>query len=198
MIGLDWINANGKIVAWILVQGFGFDDSDLNIGKVGDYNIGTMSRKGKEERFLITEIGYDDEVFRWNKGDFTSGFNFVLQLSNKYIRFIHTESVAGRIKANKKHVRFNEDKTKFGIPISKVKDIIIQLPIGKFDGYEEYYSEEEEAYVYEDYTKWGKLIGTYNITPLRPSRKWIKTSGKDGKDIIANEFCSTESCSITN
>ena len=196
MLGLGKTKVDGKIIAWILIQGFGFDDSDLSIGKIGDLNVGTMKRKGNQERFLITDIDYDDSTFRWNSKDFSTGFNFTLQVSKSYIRFFHTKTTMGRIKANKNKVRFNKDKTKFGIPFSIVKDITIQLPIGKFEGYEEYLSEEEEGFLYEDYNKWGKLVGQYNVTPLRPGVKWVKTKGKDAKDDNDNTVCSPESCSI--
>lgn len=116
-------------VAIILWQ-FGFDPlKDIVFHEHKGLKWGKATRNGELVEFLIREIPFDDDNFRWVQGDLNAGFPLTLHISSNYIRMFASQMLYERILANKKHIKYNESKKLFAIKYELVNDLVANKKI---------------------------------------------------------------------
>jgi len=136
----DWVNSENKMMLFrtVLVFQFGFDlNHTLNIVEDSKGYLGTAGRKGTETNFRIEEIEYDDNHFRWHKGDFDKGTELVMQVSPTYIRMFSSSKMKEHLLTIKEDISISPDKTKFATKFENVSKLVSEVKISKLKEEEE-------------------------------------------------------------
>lgn len=186
-----WTEKRVDMFQFTLIFKYGFDNHKLVIGKIGNLTIGETKRGGKDIRFLILSNDYEDDYFRFNKSEIDPSFDIAISLGRKYIRAFSPKRMRTKLSDIRSKIQSNEDKTRFGIRYSLVSELVSEVVVSEFKGYDNV-TEKFEPYVFTEINKWGKAMKPITISDfISPDRlsNWSETKGK-------NESCIDDSCKL--
>ncbi len=86
-----------------------------------------INDKDLGEDFEFRENTYDDEHFRWSKGDFKHGKKLTVIYNSNRILMFDTIKVAERLTANTDRLQHDKNKENYACKMGIVKDIVHRL-----------------------------------------------------------------------
>jgi hypothetical protein len=135
---IDYFLNNEKginLLQFIFLTSFAFDNDTLTVGKIGKDLIGETKRNGEVIRFKIIENNYEDNHFRWNKGELNLDYPLILQLGKKHIRMFSSEKIRQRLREEAENIQSSPDKTRSAIKYRFVESVVADINIGEWEGY---------------------------------------------------------------